>query len=659
MNTPAVRVLMIDDNEDDYILARDLLTDGGGFTVSWAATSNGGLAALAANAHDVCLLDYRMGSADGLTLFQKALDAGLAMPVVFLTGAGDEAVDLAAVRSGAADYLAKSELSPALLRRVIRHAIERGKILSTLRASEAKFRAVFEDSSIGIALLDAGGAIRDVNPCFLETFRAGEAALKGRPFVDLAHPGDNAAVAAVLDDFSRRAGKCSQLESRFLTADGKALWARLLLSALPYLDNTDIAAVAMVQDITAHKQAEEERARLALFPERNPNPVVRLSAEGMVEFANAAAAPLLRAWGCAVGERAPEHLRRAVQEVYAGKAPRDIEVSWEGRIFSVALQPVNGDGFVYLYGREVTEARRAEEDLRMAAMVFEHTADAVMVTSPDGVILSVNRAFTAITGYLPEEMVGKKPNLLKSQHHDAAFYERMWNALLTEGWWDGEIWNRRKNGAVYPAMLSIRAVRGPGGAVLKYFSVLRDITDLKRNEREINYRAYHDPLTGLPNRLLFKDRLSRALLLARRVKATTALLYLDLDGFKGINDTLGHHAGDLLLQGVAMRLSGAVRDEDTVARLAGDEFTIILERVASRRNVEEIAERVREAVTGEFDYHGALISVTASIGAALCPEDTEELDPLIKRADGAMYAAKQRGKNAVVFYGDIAGLEQG
>ncbi|MBI4828837.1 MAG: sensor domain-containing diguanylate cyclase [Nitrospinae bacterium] len=235
----------------------------------------------------------------------------------------------------------------------------------------------------------------------------------------------------------------------------------------------------------------------------------------------------------------------------------------------------------------------------------------------------------------------------------------MWNALLTEGLWDGEIWNRRKNGAVYPAMLSIRAVRGPGGAVLKYFSVLRDITDLKRNEREINYRAYHDPLTGLPNRLLFKDRLSRALLLTRRTKATTALLYLDLDGFKAVNDTMGHHAGDLLLQGVAMRLSSAVRDEDTVARLAGDEFTIILERVASRQCVEDIAGRVRESVTGEFDYHGVPISVTASVGVALCPDDSEEIEPLIKRADAAMYAAKQRGKNVVVFYGDIASQAEG
>ncbi|MBI4828838.1 MAG: PAS domain S-box protein [Nitrospinae bacterium] len=394
MNTPAVRVLMIDDNADDYILARDLLTDGGGFTVTWAATSNGGLAALAANAHDVCLLDYRMGSSDGLTLFQKALDTGLAMPVVFLTGAGDEALDLAAVRSGAADYLAKNELSPALLRRVLSHAIERGKILSTLRASEEKFRAVFEDSSIGIALLDAAGAIRDVNPCFLETFRVGEAVVKGRPFIDLAHPDDTGAIAAIIEDLSRRGHKCSQLESRFVTGDGKALWGRLLLSALPYLDNTDIAAVAMVQDITARKQAEEERARLALFPERNPNPVVRLSAEGAVEFANAAAAPLLRAWGCAVGGLAPERLRRVVEEVYAGKAPRDIEVSWEGRIFSVAMQPVSGAGFVYLYGREVTEARRAEEELRMAAMVFEHTADGVMVTSPGGVILSVSNRST-------------------------------------------------------------------------------------------------------------------------------------------------------------------------------------------------------------------------------------------------------------------------
>jgi len=295
--------------------------------------------------------------------------------------------------------------------------------------------------------------------------------------------------------------------------------------------------------------------------------------------------------------------------------------------------------------REVEERRRAEMELQLAAEVFEHSLEGITITDRGGHILKVNPAFTAITGYSSEEVLGKNPRVLKSDRHDAAFYQEMWRGLMEDGRWEGEIWNRRKSGESYPEWLSISAVRNAEGQTTHYVGVFHDITEAKESEEQIRFQAYHDALTGLPNRLLLKDRLAVAINHAQRNDGKVAVLFLDLDNFKNINDSLGHIVGDWLLQSVAYRLLKLMRDEDTVARLGGDEFVIMVEEVENVREVVLVAQRIIAAFAAPVTVGSHELFVTPSLGITLYPDDGRDPDTLIKNADLAMYQAKAAGRN--------------
>jgi diguanylate cyclase (GGDEF)-like protein/PAS domain S-box-containing protein len=288
-------------------------------------------------------------------------------------------------------------------------------------------------------------------------------------------------------------------------------------------------------------------------------------------------------------------------------------------------------------------ARTAE--LRLAASVVDNTSEGVAVVDESTRIVSVNAAFTAITGYTAEEAVGQKPNLLKSDHHPPEFYQSMWQALNADGRWQGEIWNRRKDGALYLEWLTINRIEAIDGIPVHYVSVFHDITELRRKDEHIHHLAYHDILTEL-----FQDRLQHAIARALREDTGLALMFLDLDRFKGINDTLGHDIGDLLLKEVAVRLKSALRSMDTVARLGGDEFVILLEDVDVPDYGANIAANLVEAVARPMEIQGHAIQIGASIGIALCPEDGCDALELMKHADTAMYAAKAAGRNTYRFF---------
>lgn len=307
---------------------------------------------------------------------------------------------------------------------------------------------------------------------------------------------------------------------------------------------------------------------------------------------------------------------------------------------------------VVLYLRE---SRRAEADLRVAATAFE-SQEAMMITDADSVILKVNRAFTLITGYAPEEVVGQKPGaVLSSGYHGADFYTEMWNDIRRTGSWQGEVWDRRKNGEVYPQWLTITAVKGADGEVTHYVGMHIDITQRKAAEEEIRHLAFYDPLTQLPNRRLLVDRLQQALASSTRSGRLGALLFIDLDNFKTLNDTRGHDKGDKLLQQVAQRLLTCVREHDTVARFGGDEFLVMLEYLSD--NVEEAASQVQavgEKIASSLNQPYQLDTYehhsTPSIGITLFADHQDTVEELLKRADLAMYQAKAAGRNTLRFF---------
>ena len=287
---------------------------------------------------------------------------------------------------------------------------------------------------------------------------------------------------------------------------------------------------------------------------------------------------------------------------------------------------------------------------RLAAKVFESTLEGILVTNAHHVIESVNPAFTRITGYTAAEVIGKTPALLSSGRHDADFYRKMRADLETHGHWQGEIWNRRRNAEVYPEWLTINTVRNDQGEIVNYVGVFSDITRRKAEQEQIQFLAYHDGLTGLPNRGLFLDRLHHALAHAHRSHTLVAVLFVDLDNFKPVNDTLGHHVGDRLLQTVAERLTGAVREADTVARLGGDEFTVILESLGDANDVPLIVQKIIDAISQPMQVDGQEVITTASIGVSLYPADSTDADDLLRQADTAMYRAKASGRNSFCFF---------
>lgn len=314
--------------------------------------------------------------------------------------------------------------------------------------------------------------------------------------------------------------------------------------------------------------------------------------------------------------------------------------------------PDNQLRFTVAVVEDVTEKKRLEDHMRLAATVFEATGEGLFVTDDKRRIIHVNPAFTELTGYSAEEVLGRTPKFLASGRHPPEFYDHIFKALTETGKWQGEIWNRRKTGEMFAEWLNISVVRNDRGEISNYVAVFSDITSRKQDEERLSYQANHDPLTRLPNRTLFQERLSRALTRAHRNQSIVALLFIDLDFFKQVNDTLGHLAGDILLQQVAERLSSCVRQGDTVARLAGDEFTVILEDITEPRDGAVVAHKILSLLAEPFDLQGHEARISSSIGVALYPSDGGDAQTLIKLADAAMYRAKHQGRNACRFHSE-------
>jgi diguanylate cyclase (GGDEF)-like protein/PAS domain S-box-containing protein len=297
-----------------------------------------------------------------------------------------------------------------------------------------------------------------------------------------------------------------------------------------------------------------------------------------------------------------------------------------------------------------TLRKRAEEELKLASMVYQDSSEAMMVTDADKRIIAVNRAFEQITGYKNDEVIGKNPRILKSDRHDPLFFKDMWDQVAADGSWKGELWNKKKNGDLFAALLSINTIHDRSGLAHRYIGLLSDITEKKQSEDLIWSHANFDNLTGLPNRRMFRENLQQEIRKARRARMPLALMFMDLDGFKDVNDTLGHDMGDILLKEAAQRLNDCMRDSDTVARLGGDEFTVILTELHDSGNVDRVARHILKTLSDPFTLGDEVAYVSASIGITLYPNDATEIEDLIKNADQAMYAAKNEGKNRYHYF---------
>ncbi|RPA54996.1 EAL domain-containing protein [Shewanella vesiculosa] len=291
------------------------------------------------------------------------------------------------------------------------------------------------------------------------------------------------------------------------------------------------------------------------------------------------------------------------------------------------------------------EKEQRVKQLALAAKVFTHARESIMITDAEGLIIEVNKTFSDITGYSREEAIGKTPRILKSERQSPEFYVDMWQAIVNEGYWYGEIWNHRKNNEVYAVMQTISAVRDANGITTHYVSLASDITPMKQHQEQLERIAHYDVLTNLPNRVLLADRLSQAMLQCRRHGQSLAVVFLDLDGFKTVNDAYGHDIGDELLIALSIRMKEALREGDSLSRIGGDEFVAVLADLAKVEDCEPVLERLLLAASEPVTVSGVVLNISASIGVTLYPRDNVDADLLMRHADQAMYMAKESGKN--------------
>ena len=487
-------------------------------------------------------------------------------------------------------------------------------------------------------------------------------------FYSLIHPQDIEAVKQEIRRHVELNSRSCELSYRLLVKD-REIWIKEYLVKAKE-NNLDYSYAGYIFEITKQKklddQLKETEERYRLLVEESLNGIYIVQ-DGCWVFVNLKFAEIF-------GYNTEELLGQSV-EALVHKDDQDLvlnnlhrRISGEVRGIRYKFRGVKKDGTIIIvevlgnrfhaadraaiFGTlvDTTESNRASDKLRMATKVFENTIEGIVVTDANATIEWVNPAFTTITGYSNEEAIGKNPRILRSEKHNREFYEEMWDSLIKQGQWQGEIWNRRKNGETYPEWLTISAIRDEEGQTVQYVSVFNDISERIKREEHIKYQAYHDALTKLPNRYLLYDRLNMAISHANRNEEKLAVMLLDLDRFKRINDTMGHPAGDTLLQEVAYRLNESLRDGDTVSRLGGDEFCIILEDIKHVENVLKVSQKIFKAFSKPFLLRDHELYVTTSIGVSIYPNDGSDVETLIKNSDTAMYEAKAQGRNNVRLY---------
>jgi len=429
----------------------------------------------------------------------------------------------------------------------------------------------------------------------------------------------------------------------------------------------DVMNRQLHEEIVTRQQKELELHKFKSIIDSTDDAIISKSLTGIIESWNYGAEKLFgyaaqEALGCSIQMLIPTEYLGEESEIMArvsrGESVEQYEIvrrHREGRLIqvSITVSPILDDqgkviGASQIF-RDITKRKQAESDLRIAATAFE-TRESLMITDANHVIIRVNQAFTDDTGYTAEEVLGQSPSMLKSGRHDAEFYKVMWALVRSTGKWQGEVWDKRKNGEIYPKWLTISSVKGPDGIITHYVGSHTDITEKKQSYELIWQQANFDKLTGLANRSMFHDRMNMEISRASRANSSIALLFIDLDNFKEVNDTLGHDVGDTLLQEAARRISACVRESDLVSRLGGDEFTVIIPELSGTGHIEELAQKLINQLSAPYYIGRETAYVSGSIGISLYPDDAANSDTLMKSADQAMYAAKGLGRNCFSYF---------
>ncbi|OHC65208.1 MAG: hypothetical protein A3H93_06210 [Rhodocyclales bacterium RIFCSPLOWO2_02_FULL_63_24] len=555
---------------------------------------------------------------------------------------------------------------------------ERKQAAQRLAESQQRMELALTGADLGLLDWDIPSGRFSQNARFLEMlgYARGEAHIDARSFAEMIHPSDRDHVRKAIVAHLKGDTPGYDVEHRTRHKSDRWVW---ILARGKVVERDDCGRasrmVGTVLDITERKHSEEalkaRETRLANLIGSIQELVFVLDTEGRIieyhlppsfRFPVSAEAALGRYFPEILPEQLSSFVAEAMVGIFADAQVRTDEfalvVQDRECVFQVTMSQLSGSGkyasgFLTLV-RDISERKHAEQEQRIAAIAFD-AQEGIVITDAQSVILRVNKAFSEITGYSAGDVVGHKTKLLKSGRHDKDFYAMMWNSIQQTGTWQGEIWNRHKSGEIYPQWLTVTAVRADDGTVTHYVGTQIDITERKAAEAEIVRLAYQDPLTRLANRRLLLDRLQHAMAFSARSGREGALLILDLDEFKALNEAFGHAKGDLLLQQVAQRLIACVREADTVARLGGDEFVVMLEglsddRTIAVRQAEGVGRKILAALNQRYVLGGDECDNTPSIGGTLFFGHRNTVDELLQQADLAMYQAKAAGRNALRFF---------
>lgn len=544
---------------------------------------------------------------------------------------------------------------------------------AALRESEFKLRAMINNPALQIGLLDPNGTILSLNDAMqmLQSDRGTPAV--GTPFWEL-------------DAFSNQPGLKNKLQHAVTeAANGLPVQFLMTYQVGPYTRHAEFSLqsvrdekgqvhwlVPQALDITRRREAEAALARVnsewTEAMDQFQDPVYLVDLEHKLVRANSAFYELVESTpeeslgqpvnnlihaqsdpeGCPVCKaRMAMQSTNITLEADDPHNPTHKPIEASLKVIHDTHNQVSG---MLVSVHDLSYTRKIEERMKLSANMFENTAESIIITDATGTIIDVNPSFCSTTGFTREDVIGKNPRIWKSDRHDDDFFQDFWNSLNTAGHWQGELWNRRKDGTVFPEWQTISRLTDSDGRVTHFVAIATDISQIKRSQEQLDHIAHHDTLTNLPNRLLCNERLSQAIKHADRHQTQLAVMFLDLDNFKHINDSFGHPVGDQLLQRVAETLERTVRADDTVARVGGDEFVLILEDIGKPDNAGIAAEKILDTFSEPLHLEQQDIGITSSLGISLYPQDGKSVTELLRNADAAMYRAKEQGRNTYQFY---------
>lgn len=672
MNGPPLKLLVVEDKQTDFDLLQRVLDrqciDASCLRVSADAALQD---ALAGQSWDVALMDYRVPGMEFDRTVATLKQCDPFLPVILFSGTLGEEEAAAMLCNGLNDYIQKDH--PARMASAIRNAIEYARTARDAFVREAEFRILFEGSPTGILVVDAASErVLEASPRALSMFGYSLDEIRKLSIAELTAPEDRDSTQVHHAALQTGSVPDFTVEKRYQRKDGSQFWAEVVASLLPDAAGRPSRGIANILDITERKEAQA-KARLWLEAFERSDLCFAISDANSNRLVD-----VNPAFAARRGYTVEEMRRMTVDQLFApGSTPayHDSDIGIDSKAHVIfesehickdgSTFPVWVDLTVIADSRgramtrvacafDITERRRAEAELLIAATAFE-VQDGIIITDSHGIIERVNHAFTRITGYSPEEALGHKPSILRSGRQDGSFYEAMWRQLGERGSWRGELVNRHRNGHLYTERLAIAAVKDHAGIVRHYVGTMSDITAERAAKDRAEHLTYFDPLTELPNRTLLEDRIAHALAMRRRSGEHCALLQIDLDHFKLINDVSGHHVGDLVLAEVAHRLHLLAREGDTAGRFNGDTFMVLVEDLGmdlghAARFAGAVAEKIRRGLARPFEIDGAPMRCTASIGITLMRNDHATVHDVMQEAEIALYRAKHDGRDRTCMF---------